>query len=224
MHVFFLHAAVSGFLCFQPDSLLWNLQGTPPCILQKAIYYCRCIWITSKNLMLYVKESKKSKYEMPFGVQAFWRTALSLQHGEELLGVKAGISLALSSRSLILWSWVLPPGAASWGREREAAAAAQPLTCQGQGPLAAVLTAASLLDFIVTANLISSHLVLHVIDWELKRISEERKAKVLYSNPSYLPFPPWTALLPGTSQCCLCLTCKNSHHISNKGVSVKCIA
>lgn len=41
---------------------------------------------------------------MPFRVEAFWRTALSLQHAEELVGVKAGCSLALHSKCLILCS------------------------------------------------------------------------------------------------------------------------
>lgn len=105
---------------------------------------------------------------MPFRAEAFQRAALSLQRGEELVGVKAGSSLALCSRSPILCSWLLPPGAASWGREKEPAAPAQPLTLPGPEASWAAFTAALLLYFIVTANSISSHLVPDRIDWESK--------------------------------------------------------
>lgn len=158
---------------------------------------------------------------MPFRVEAFRRTALSLQRGEELV-VWSLAALWLSPADL--QSWLLPQGAASSGREREPAAAAQPLTCQGQWPLAAALTAAPLQDFIVTANLISSHLVPHIIDWESK--GSLKKEMLRFSKAIHHTCPSHSGQLSRQKldNVVLCSTCKNSHHIANKGVSVKCIA
>lgn len=67
-----------------------------------------------------------------------------------------------------LCSWLLSLGAASSGREKEPAAPAQPWTLPGPVALAAAFTAASLLDVIVTASLVPSHLLPDITEWESK--------------------------------------------------------
>lgn len=96
--------------------------------------------------------------------------------------------------------------------------------CLGQWPLAAAFTAASLLDLTVTDNLVSCLLVPDIMGWESK--GSLRKEVLRLSKEIHHSCPSYSGQL--SCQELVNVVCvrhvKNSHHIANTGVSVKCIA